>query len=142
LSGGNLYTSTNAQGQTIVATGGAGEGQITLTRQDGSTVVIQGGTLASPGSGGGFTVTDDRGSLMVVQGGETGTLSVGQGGGTVLIAGTITQTSWVSGATISDSGSEGAEPTLQNEAISSRLPLSMVISGSLLIVTIIAFVVM
>lgn len=140
---GYLYTSTNAQGQTIVATGGATEGQTTLTNQDSSTVVIQGATLASPGSGpGGITVTEDRGSLMVVQGGETGTLSVGQGGGTLLIAGTITQTNWDPGATISGGvgGTGDAEPTVQSEATSRRLSLSLVISGSLLMATVVVFV--
>jgi hypothetical protein len=149
-SGGNLQTSINPQGQTIIVTaasttGGSDRvagGQITLVNQDGSTIVIQGGTLASPGSGGGVTVTDNRGSTMVVQGGETGTLSVASDGGTVLIDGTITQTSWVPGETISldDSASASAAPTLQSEADSKQVPFPLTISGPLFLATVIVFV--
>jgi hypothetical protein len=149
-SGGNLRTSINPQGQTIVATAapttggsdGVAGGQITLVNQDGFTVVIQGGTLASTGSDGGVTVTDDRGSTMVVQGGETGTLSVASDGGTLLIDGTITQTSWVPGATISlgDSASASAVPTLQSEADSKPVLFPLTISDPLFLAMVVVFV--
>jgi hypothetical protein len=149
-SGGNLHTSINPQGQTLVVTAapttggsdGVPGGQITLVNQDGSTVVIQGGTLALPGSDGGITVTDDRGSTMVVQGGETGTLSVASDGGTMLIDGTITQTSWVPGATIlvGDSASASTAPALQSKANSKPVLFPLTISGPLFLATVVVFV--
>ena len=139
--GGYLYTSANAQGQTVIATGapsaGPPGGQITLTNSDGSTIVIQGASLESPGAGTGegITVTDAEGSTMVVQGGETGTLSVGPDGVTTLLASTFTQTSWVPGATITGGASategEGAQATVQSQAGISRLTCSLTGLGRL-----------
>jgi hypothetical protein len=150
--GSNLHLSTNFQGQTFVvaeppssgdSTGPPG-GQITLIGSNGATVVIQGASLASSNSGSGLIVTDGRSSIMFVQGGVTGTLSFVSGGGTMLIAGTTTQTSWVAGATISvgESGSGAAQPTVQSKADLRRAPFLLFISASLFLATTIALVIL
>jgi hypothetical protein len=140
--GANLHVTTNAAGQTYIATGGSGTGpatigsgnaavaggQITLTNARGETVVIQGASLVPTGQQAmvndqdAITVTNEKGELVVVQGGETGTFSIApNGGGTVLIAGTVTQTSWTDGATITagqEAESASGQPTgVQNIGI-------------------------
>jgi hypothetical protein len=104
--GSNLYITTNAQGDTIVATANDPfiGGQITITEPDGETLVIQGASIVPTDQAGNdqdaVTVTDENGQLVVVVGGTTGTLSTGADGGTMLITGTVTQVSWTAGATI------------------------------------------
>lgn len=160
---GGLHATTNAQGATVIVTAGsAGEGdssgvsgsnggneaaaaaagQVTLVNGQGSTVVVQGGHLASGGPG--ITVTDERGSLMVIQGGVTGTLQAGVRGSTELVAGTVTQTDWQAGESISGApgaeGGSGAASTTgsSDDAATRPLSLPLVFSGGVVLATVVA----